>query len=266
MYNYIMSYSVADRFDNIYKHYGFGRYEETRSGHGSLLESTKKIREGIVSLIKDKKIKSVTDFPCGDFNWMKEIYLNFDRYVGCDISKTCIEDNKKKYPNIDFRCLNLIEDEIPDNELLFVRDVLGHCPLEDAHKIIENILKSKCRYVLTTTFAKITNERWGTVAECELPRMNENIQEHGHFYPINLMEAPFNWPLPEAFIEEDVEVINYDKGVRKALGLWEISKIKANFSNTKIVDTAQENIITKLLETISKSNSNIVIQNLTINF
>lgn len=250
--------SIAEKFDTIYKSYGFGHYSETRSGHGSLLESTKKIRYGIIDLVKDKNIKSITDFPCGDFNWMKEIVSYFEKYVGCDISKTCIEDNIKKFPDKDFRCLNLIEDEIPQSDLLLIRDVLGHTPLNDCKKIIKNILNSKCKYLLTTTFAKKTNNGWTSVKEDQLPRMNENLPDYGLFYPINLMEEPFNFPKADVFIEEDVEVINYSDGVRKTLGLWEISKLKNNKSGD-LLD------LSKILEVLKNNNSNIIIQNLTIN-
>lgn len=252
--------SIAEKFDLIYQHYGFGHYPETRSGHGSLLESTVKIREGIVKLILQKNIKSLTDFPCGDFNWIKEIVHYFDRYVGCDISKTCIEDNKKKYPKFDFRCLNLIEDEIPENELILVRDVLGHLPLQDGKKIIDNIINSNIKYLLTTTFVKKTGEGWESVKEDELPRMNENLNDYGLFYPINLMEPPFNFPLAETYIEEDVEVINYHNGVRKALGFWSLDKLRKQ-ENTDEKGESLE----KLLNIIKTSNNPIFINHLTVN-
>jgi len=253
--------SISEKFDNIYKNFGFGYYDETRSGHGSLLSSTEKIRDNIVRLVLEKKITSITDFPCGDFNWMKEIVGIFKNYTGCDISQTCIEDNKKKYPDYKFECLNLVEDKIPQSDLLFIRDVLGHLPLCDCKKIIENILSSDCKYLLTTTFAKIKENKWSSVKEDELPRMNENLSDYGLFYPVNLMEEPYNFPLAERFIEEDVEVINYNNGVRKALGFWKLDDLRKLFNK----NNNPINELDKILSLLKNSNSNIIIQNLTIN-
>ena len=83
-------------FSTIYDTYGFGS-DESRSGPGSTLYETEKLREKIKNLVKYKDIKSVVDIPCGDFNWMKEIVDSFELYTGGDIVPQCIEENNKKY-------------------------------------------------------------------------------------------------------------------------------------------------------------------------
>ena len=72
------SNEYKEKFCYIYENDGFFTYGgESRSGAGSTLEITEKIRKDIVKLIKEKDIKSIVDLGCGDFNWMKEIGISF---------------------------------------------------------------------------------------------------------------------------------------------------------------------------------------------
>ena len=131
--------SYKEVFTNIYENYGFGS-TESRSGPGSTLEETKVLREKIRSLVIEKNIKSVVDIPCGDFHWMKEIVSSFESYTGGDIVDEAIKTNNEKYSssNINFINFDLINNPIPDADLLIVRDVIGHLPLEDGKKKKEN--------------------------------------------------------------------------------------------------------------------------------
>ena len=88
-------------FSNIYKNFGFGS-TEARSGPGSTLAETEKLRIKIIDLIKRYNIKSITDFPCGDLNWMQHIFEYVDKYSGCDIVEECITTNKSRFSNLDF--------------------------------------------------------------------------------------------------------------------------------------------------------------------
>lgn len=207
-------------FSNIYENYGFGG-SESRSGPGSTIQETEIVREGIKRIIKERQIKSVVDIPCGDFNWMKEIVFNFENYIGGDIVEKCIEDNNEKYSNSRIKFINfdLLKDEIPEADLLIVRDVIGHFPIEDGKQIIQNILKSKCKYLLSTS--------WYNVNDIEYYKKHENKQvDHGSFYAVNLMSDPFNFPEPDDIIEEVVKVENYDLGNRKVMALWDIERLR----------------------------------------
>jgi hypothetical protein len=218
-----------DIFSQIYENYGFGS-TESRSGPGSTLSETEILREKIKLIVKEKNIKSVTDIPCGDFNWMKEIVFNFESYVGGDIVENAIKLNNEKYSNskIKFIDFDLINDIIPESDLLIVRDVIGHLPLDEGKKVIQNILKSNCKYLLSTTWAKKTKDGWTKCNFGDVDRENEGVS-YGMFYPVNLMAEPFNLPEPEMFLEENVYVDNFENGNRKVLALWDLSKIK-NYS------------------------------------
>jgi 2-polyprenyl-3-methyl-5-hydroxy-6-metoxy-1,4-benzoquinol methylase len=104
--------------------------KESISGPGSTLKQTEKIRKKIPLLIKSKKIKSILDIPCGDFNWMNEIKidkLNVN-YIGADVVEELVKKNKQKYKkdNINFLKLNLTKDELPKVDLILCRDCLIH--------------------------------------------------------------------------------------------------------------------------------------------
>lgn len=223
--------SYKNTFTNIYENFGFGS-TESRSGPGSTLKETCLLREKILKLVEEWNIKSVVDIPCGDFNWMKEIVSSFESYVGGDIVKKAVEANTEKYGNetTNFVEFDLITDKIPDADLLIVRDVLGHLPLENGKQVIRNILKSNCKYLLSTTWAKKINDHtWTSCKSGEVHRENEGV-EYGRFYPVNLMSSPFNFPEPDDYLEEDVMVDGFEQGNRKVLAFWDLNKVKKSFS------------------------------------
>ncbi len=74
----------AEIFTAIYeKHYW--EDDESRSGGGSNLYATEKIRKAIPGLFSKYGVRSVLDIPCGDFVWFKEMKLDLESYIGGDI-------------------------------------------------------------------------------------------------------------------------------------------------------------------------------------
>ncbi|HEV8722667.1 MAG TPA: hypothetical protein VGW77_18770 [Candidatus Binatia bacterium] len=62
------------------------------SGPGSSLFQTATVRAALPGVIQQFGVKSMLDIPCGDFNWMKEVTLDVDRYIGGDIIKQLRRD------------------------------------------------------------------------------------------------------------------------------------------------------------------------------
>jgi len=214
--------TTRDIFTKIYMNYGWGS-SESRSGPGSTLEQTENIRSEIKKLIAKYNIKSITDFGCGDLNWIHLLFDEIEQYTGCDIVQESIQTNSRKFPKYQFKCLDLAKDEIPQSDLLIVREVIGHQPLETGVEILENIRKSKCKYLLSTTWARKTssgfdvpNEVYGSNADGN-PLTNKNI-EMGGWYPVNLMNSPFSLPLAREFLQEEA--------TGKTLGFWEIAALR----------------------------------------
>jgi hypothetical protein len=229
--------SYKEVFSSIYTNYGFGS-TESRSGPGSTLDETKYLREKIIKLVDKYEIKSVLDIPCGDFNWMKEIVHHFKHYTGGDIVDECIKTNESLYGKEDINFINfdLVKDDFPKHDLLLVRDVIGHFPIEDGLQIVKNIVNSNCKYLLSTTWYNLNDENYFELHE------NRTV-DYGRFYPVNLMSTPFNFPKPIEIIEEDVFVENYDLGVRKVLALWKVEDLKSVvFSEKKQQSKSTSNV------------------------
>ena len=235
-------------FSNIYENFGFGS-TEARSGPGSTLAETEKLRIKIIDLIKKYNIKSITDFPCGDLNWMQHIFEYVDKYSGCDIVEECITTNKSRFPNLDFYCLDLSKDTIPTSDLLIVRDVIGHQPIDVGIQMINNIINSNCKYLLSTTWAVKDGDSWRIPSNGSIHRENEGV-DFGRFYPVNLMSKPFNLPSPDLCLEEDVVVDGFEEGNRKVLAFWEINKLKPALIEAMQVIQADPTITTASNKTI----------------
>src|SRR5271157_1733125 len=103
--------------------------KESRSGLGSELKQTREIIKQLPLLIKQFNIKSLLDIPCGDFNWMQHVDLGC-AYIGADIVKELIEENKRKY-NKTFVHLDLLTSKLPKVDLILCRDCLVHFSVED---------------------------------------------------------------------------------------------------------------------------------------
>ena len=148
--------------------------------------------------------------------------FRFENYIGGDIVPQYVKENNERYGNsrIKFIDHDIVNDLIPYADLLFVRDVIGHYPLEDGKKLLSNLLNSNCKYLLTTTWYNIDDKTY------YLKHVNKDVPL-GRWYNVNLMSEPFNMPEPEYIIEEVNQIVDYDKGVRKVLALWNLEKLKA---------------------------------------
>ena len=70
----------------------------------------------------------VVDLGCGDFNIGQHFLTLSERYIGCDVVPSLIEFNKKKYisKNLSFVHLDAAKDELPEGEIVIIRQVLQH--------------------------------------------------------------------------------------------------------------------------------------------
>lgn len=80
-------------FTGIFKE-NYWRGKSSVSGQGSDLEQTKTIVKELPILLKDLKISTMLDIPCGDFFWMKRLDLKGLHYRGADIVGELVERNR----------------------------------------------------------------------------------------------------------------------------------------------------------------------------
>lgn len=186
--------------------------ESSKSGTGSDTVQTQKITIELNTLINDFNIKSILDLPCGDFHWMKNVNLNTVKYKGGDIVDELIAVNNKKYASnqVSFDMIDVTRDKLPQVDLILMRDCLVHFSYTDIQAALSNVIKSKSKYMLTTTFVN--------------RRINQDIVT-GMWRSINLQQAPFHFPKPILVINENCTEGN-GMFKDKSLALYLIEEIK----------------------------------------
>jgi hypothetical protein len=193
---------LVERFTHVFQENLWGAIE-TVSGFGSRRDSLS-VTEAL-SALKIGKTKvdfmSMNDIPCGDFNWI-EVFLKSAPevfYKGYDIVSTLIEKNRMSYPNYRFGILDITSTLPPYADLIFSKDLFNHLTYEDISKAIENMKRSRAKYLLASNNFDFPNQ--------ELPA---NIGGCSRY--LNLCSEPFNFPNP-------IWHTNY-------MGLWKLSDIK----------------------------------------
>lgn len=200
---------VKEKFTEIHDKNLFHGVESI-SGTGSSMEQTAEIRMQLPELIKEYSIKSIMDAPCGDFFWMRHTDLGDASYIGLDIVQALVDKNNAEHADDkhQFKCLNIIEDELPKVDLIFCRDCLVHLTYEQAIVAIQNFKRSGSKYLLTTTFPGRKNKDLGDII----------------WRPLDLQQAPFSLPEPIKLINEKCTEDDL-RFTDKSLGLWDLNAL-----------------------------------------
>jgi len=143
--------TTQEVFTKIYRNNDWGGNQgEFCSGSGSDEILAKSYCEKVKEFIVKKSIQSIVDLGCGDFIIGKNLQVNNVSYIGIDIVKLLIDRNNNLFSNekIDFVCLDIINDDLPNAELCLIRQVLQHLSNEQILKILKKIKQYK--YVIIT--------------------------------------------------------------------------------------------------------------------
>jgi hypothetical protein len=197
-------------FNEIFETNGW-RGEESVSGRGSDKSRTRELVARLPQLLREYRIGTLLDLPCGDFHWMADVDLSAIRYIGADIVDPLVERNQRDFgmQGREFRSLDLMRSELPDCDLLLCRDCLVHLSYQDVFRALANIRQANVVYLLTTTFPA--------------KEVNTDIVT-GEWRALNLERPPFCFPPPLSLLVEN----NTDGGEAfrdKALGLWRVSDL-----------------------------------------
>jgi hypothetical protein len=201
----IQNKSNKQIFSEIYLNNLWGSLE-SYSGPGSTLSYTNSIRLEILNIIEKYNIKTMLDAPCGDMNWIEDISLRVNKYIGADIVVELVNENKKKFANEkrDFIQLDIVSGSLPTVDLIFCRHCFQHLSINDCILALSNFIDSNSKYILLTTY----------------PFTKENMNTYqGGFSPYNLCIAPFNLPEPIEIFLDGNDTTNAH------LGMWRIDKI-----------------------------------------
>ena len=192
-------------FRDIYRRHHWSG-SESASGAGASLDQTRELRWWIPALLRELRVATMLDLPCGDYGWMRTLELPVDRYIGGDLLPEIVEPLAATFGDDrrEFRVLDLTRDRLPLADLLFCRDCLVHLSYADIRRALGNAVDSGIPFILTTTFPG-----------CEA---NEDIAT-GDWRVIDLERAPFHLPVPMRILNEGC---TEGGGVfaDKSLGLW----------------------------------------------
>src|SRR5262245_52014706 len=121
-------------FSEIYERRVWGR----GSGEGSLPEHTSGYRTFLERFLREQQVRSVVDYGCGDWQFSRLIDWSGIDYLGLDLVDTLIEHHRAAYGarNVRFEALDGVPAELPDADLIILKDVLQHW----SHRTIESFM------------------------------------------------------------------------------------------------------------------------------
>jgi hypothetical protein len=195
---------TADIFSGLWRNNGWGD-SETRSGSGSTLAATERLRPHLLELCRFLGILRIVDAGCGDFNWVKTLSDSFDLYVGLDVVPELIAELEQSYGRRRghfFAVRDVTSDPLPRADAILCRDMMTHLSDEQALAFLDQVRASGARYLLATSY----------VAE-----QNRNIST-GDWRPLDLAKAPFDLPKPLISIDERGDG-------SKLLGVWKVKDL-----------------------------------------
>lgn len=143
--------TAAETFQEIYeKNIWGGRKGEFYSGDGSTEKYSEIYAATIKKFITGNGIKRVVDLGCGDFRVASRFVSNDFHYTGCDVVASLIEHLNKSFANenVEFQCVNIVEDQLPDGELCLIRQVLQHLSNAEIVRVLQNA--NKYKYLIVT--------------------------------------------------------------------------------------------------------------------
>ena len=149
--------SAKDVFTKIYQEGHWGRsldtdspfYSGTGSHNGAIVDPYVK---AVGSAFGNQSEKfDALDIGCGDFNIGSQIRQFFSKYIACDIVSQVVEFNAKKFADldVDFRVLDVIDDDLPLVDVIFVRQVFQHLSNAQILRAMDKI-STNCRYLIVT--------------------------------------------------------------------------------------------------------------------
>jgi len=154
-------------------------------------------------IFQNLDIKTFVDVGCSDCMWQSKMDWSKVSYLGFDIVDELIEYNKKHYNMMKFETKNLIEDACPKADMIFIRNVLLHTPLDGIKKILMNVKRSGSKYLMASSLKDL--------------RVNKETHCLGAVRR-NLEIEPFNLPNPIIYVPEVLP--SELKGLNNYMGVW----------------------------------------------
>ena len=153
----------------------------------------------------NKKL-TVCDLGCGDFNIGKQLLKYTEKYIAVDIVENLITRNKAlfKEDNLEFHCLDIVEDDLPKADCIILRQVLQHLSNAEIETIIKKL--SNYKYVILTEHIPTGNfEPNKDIISGQGIRIKKKSG-------VDLLKAPFNLKIEEQKVLNET-ILEDDKGI-----------------------------------------------------
>jgi SAM-dependent methyltransferase len=141
----------AEIFSEIYrkKLWGGRLLLGSHSGSGSrnptvIVPYVRAVRNFLIELERP----SVLDLGCGDFYVGCQLVDYASAFIACDIVDFVIEQNRRRYPSMDFKVIDAAEDNLPKADIILIRQVFQHLSNAQILKIIPKL--AAYRYAVIT--------------------------------------------------------------------------------------------------------------------
>lgn len=144
---------TKDAMTQVYeKHLWGGKDFDFYSGIGSHDPTTVNLYTKTVSdflKFNSGKLK-VCDLGCGDFNIGKQLVPHTSKYFAIDIVESLIDRNKSIFnaDHLEFQCLDISKDELPNADCIILRQVLQHLSNDEIIRIVRKL--SNYKYIILT--------------------------------------------------------------------------------------------------------------------
>lgn len=196
--------TVEEVFTEIYEANKWGGSKgEFCSGSGS---SAEYVVLAYISMVSEKVSSggflglTFVDLGCGDFRVGRQLLPLCSVYIGVDIVKPLICRNQERYGNetTRFMHLNIVDDELPDGDVCFIRQVLQHLSNQQIVAILQKL--KKYRWVFVTEHYPTDND----AIKPNIDKVHGGDVRVYHNSGVYLLKPPFE--LPKHTLSEVLEV------------------------------------------------------------
>jgi hypothetical protein len=179
---------IKTAFSEVYKKKTWGK----GSGYGSNQFAAVKYIAMTKKLMRDLGISSIVEIGCGDFQIMKNVVDGSIQYTGYDVVSDLIQSNNTLHGSKNIEFIDFTDyQELKNGDLLIIKDVLQHLPINENLRMLSSIHKYK--YVLVTN---CIGHRKSTIVNREVkPGEFTNIDLTANPYSLEVIEV-LRWRAP----------------------------------------------------------------------
>ena len=179
------------------------------SGLGSMTKRTKPFMDFLAGWLVSHRVQSLVEASCGHWptGWQRDMAWPRLDYVGVDLLPSMVEDNLAlltRSPSrfglrlTEFRQADMLEDPLPEADLLLSKDTLIHFPNADIGRLLRRLTACPARFrEVLFVHDQVTPEEVAWRRQRGQKQMLQNNVDipkigGGNFHPLNLSAPPFS--------------------------------------------------------------------------